>query len=152
MKSPSEIPELPRLRDLWNPQPVAGPEPDLELVPDSWIERGVEVLVWWLARLEHWLSASGWLRAWLRLSLFLSVVLTSAGLLVLPPVVQVLQELGRSSQWLGVILGEVFSLVTRLPSVVVSLGVLYLGFVLYRRIRRRRLPHRGGYPQDEYYQ
>jgi hypothetical protein len=63
----------------------------------------------------------------------------------------VLEQLARSSHWLGLIIGDVFGLVTGLPSVVISLGVLYLGFVVYRRIRRKRLPQRG-YPQDEYYQ
>ena len=33
---------------------------------------------WWLARLEYWLSESGWLRAWLRLNLLVSIVLTIA--------------------------------------------------------------------------
>jgi len=38
-----------------------------------------------------------------------------------------------------------------LPPVVVSIGVLYLGFVLFRRFRRKRLTNRG-YQQDDYYQ
>jgi len=67
------------------------------------------------------------------------------------PMAQVLEQLARSSHWLGLIIGDVFGLVTGLPPVVISLGVLYLGFIVYRRIRRKRLPQRG-YPQDEYYQ
>ena len=39
---------------------------------------------WSLARFEFWLSASGWLRAWLRLNLFLSVLLMIAGISVSP--------------------------------------------------------------------
>lgn len=152
MKSFTELPDYKDLRQLWKQEPVSPPVPDLELTPDHWVERGAEVIGWSLARLEHWLSASGWLRAWLRLNLFLSLVLTSAGVLLLPPVAQVLEQLARSSHWIGLIIGEVFGLVTGLPPVVISLGVLYLGFVVYRRIRRKRLPHRGGYPNDEYYQ
>lgn len=151
MKSFTELPDYKDLRKLWKQEPVERPVPDLELTPDHWVERGAEVVGWSLARLEHWLSASGWLRAWLRLNLFLSIVLTSAGVLLLPPVTRVLEQLARSSHWLGHILGEVFRLVTGLPPVVISLGVVYLGFVVYRRIRRKRLPQRG-YPQEDYYQ
>ena len=78
-------------------------------------------------------------------------MLTSAGVLLLPPVAQVLEQLARSSHWLGLIFGEVFKLLTGLPPVIISVGVLYLAFVIYRRIRRRhqqRRPHM----QDEYYQ
>jgi len=151
MKSFTELPDYKDLRQLWKQEPVSPPVPDLELTPDHWVERGAEVIGWSLARLEHWLSASGWLRAWLRLNLFLSIVLTSAGVLLLPPVAQVLEQLARSSHWLGLIIGDVFGLVTGLPPVVISLGVLYLGFVVYRRIRRKRLPQRG-YPGEDYYQ
>jgi hypothetical protein len=151
MKSFNELPDYKDLRILWKQEPVSRPVPDLELSPDHWVERGAEVIGWSLARLEHWLSASGWLRAWLRLNLFLSIVLTSAGVLLLPPVAQVLEQLARSSHWIGLIIGEVFALVTGLPPVVISIGVLYLGFVVYRRIRRKRLTQRG-YPGEDYYQ
>lgn len=152
MKSFSELPDPTELSKLWKQEPVADPEPDLELTPDSWIERGAEVIGWALARLEHWLSAGGWLRAWLRLNCFLAIVLTSAGLLLLPPMARVLEEIASSSHWLGIILGHLFAVLTHLPPVVLSVGALYLGFVAYRRYRRRRLSHRGGYPHDEYYQ
>ena len=151
MKSFTELPDYKDLSKLWKQEPVSPPVPDLELTPDHWVERGAEVIGWSLARLEHWLSSSGWLRAWLRLNLFLSIVLTSAGVLLLPPVAQVLEQLARSSHWIGAILGEVFKLVTGLPPVVISVGVLYLGFVVYRRIRRKRLPQRG-YSGEDYYQ
>jgi len=151
MKSLHELPDYKDLRQLWKQDPVAPPVPDLELTPDHWVERGTEVLGWSLARFEHWLSASGWLRAWLRLNLFLSIVLTIAGLLLLPPVAQVLEQLARSSHWIGLIVTEAFALATGLPPVVISLGVLYLGFVVYRRIRRKRQPYRG-YPGEDYYQ
>jgi hypothetical protein len=152
LKSLSELPDPGELNRLWKQEPVTAPEPDLELTPDSWVERGAEVLGWWLARLEHWLSASGWLRAWLRLNLFFAVVLTSAGLLLLPPVARVLEQLASSSHWLGRIAGDLFALLTALPPVALSLGALYLGYLLYRRFRRKRHHQRGGYPNDEYYQ
>jgi len=151
MKSFNELPDYKNLRQLWKQDPVPPPVPDLELTPDHWVERGAEVVGWSLARLEHWLSESGWLRAWLRLNLFLSIVLTIAGMLLLPPVAQVLEQLARSSHWIGLIISEVFGLVTGLPPVVISLGVLYLGFVVYRLIRRKRHPQRS-YPGEGYYQ
>jgi len=143
MKSFTELPDYKDLRILWKQEPVSPPVPDLELTPDHWVERGAEVIGWSLAQLEHWISASGWLRAWLRMNLFLSIVLTSAGVLLLPPVAQVLEQLARSSHWIGAILGEVFKLVTELPPVVISLGILYLTFLLARWLIRRRSGRRG---------
>ena len=85
MKSFSDLPNHRELRRLWKQEPLDRPTANLELTPDSWVERGAEVLGWSLARFEYWLSASGWLRAWLRLNLFLSVLLMIAGVLLLPP-------------------------------------------------------------------
>ena len=152
MKSFSDLPNHRELRRLWKQEPLDRPTANLELTPDSWVERGAEVVGWWIARLEFWLSESGWLRAWLRFNLIVSIVLASAGLLLLPPVTRVLEQIARSSHWLGEILGDVFALITGLPPVAITLGVLYLGYLAYRRFRRKRLPHRGGYPQEDYYQ
>jgi hypothetical protein len=120
--------------------------PDLELTPDSWVERGAEVVGWWLARLEHWLSASGWLRAWLRLEPVplhrahqrrsAPAAPRGAG----PRTARPVQPLAR------LIFGEVFKLVTGLPPVVISLGVLYLGYVVYRHFRRKRTASTGRIP------
>jgi len=156
MKSFNELPDYKDLQCLWKQERIEKPTPDLELTPDSWMERGAEVVGWWIARLEFWLSESGWLRAWLRFNLIVSIVLASAGLLLLPPVTRVLEQLARSSHWVGEIFGDVFTLVTGLPPVAITLGVLYLGYVAYRRFRRKRLPQRGGYQSgyqnEEYYQ
>jgi len=138
MKSLSELPDYKELRKLWNQQPIDPPKPELELTPDSWVERGAEVIGWSLAGLEYWLSESGWLRAWLRLNLLLSIVLTSAGVLLLPPVARVLEQLSKSSHWLGAIIADVVAAVTSLPPMIISGGVLYLGYVLFQKYRRRR--------------
>ncbi|MCB1234163.1 MAG: hypothetical protein KDM91_03745 [Verrucomicrobiae bacterium] len=152
MKSFQELPDYRELRKLWKQEPIERPVPDLELTPDSWVERGAEVIGWWLARLEYWLSESGWLRAWLRLNLLVSIVLTIAGVLLLPPVAQVLEQVAKSSHWLGAIFGDLVGMLTALPPVVISLGVLYLGFVVVRRFRRKRLMNRGGYGHDDGWQ
>ena len=148
MKSLSELPDYKELRRLWKQQPIEPPKPDLELTPDSWVERGAEVIGWSLAGLEYWLSKSGWLRAWLRFNLLLSIVLTSAGVLLLPPVARVFEQLSKSSHWLGEIIADVVTVITALPPMIISLGVLYLGFVLFQKYRRRR-QRRGDRLADE---
>lgn len=153
MKSFSELPDYPELRRLWKQEPVEAPRPDLELTPDHWVERGAEVIGWALARLEYWLSRSGWLRAWLRLNLFLAVVLVIAGFLLLPPVARVLEQLARSGHWLSLICQQVIDTITALPPAVISLGVLYLVFVFARRLYlRRRSRGRAPYDDERYYQ
>lgn len=151
MKSFEELPDYRELRKLWKQKPIERPTTDLELTPDSWVERGAEVIGWWLARLEFWLSESGWLRAWLRLNLLVSIVLTIAGVLLLPPVAQVFEQIARSSHWIGAIFSDLVGMLTSLPPVVISVGVLYLAFVLFRRIRRKRLTSRG-YGQEDGWQ
>jgi len=135
---------LDELRTLWKQKPVDPPTPDLELTPDSWVERGGEVIGWWIARLEYWLSESGWLRAWLRFNLIVSVVLSIAGLLLLPAVSRVLEQFAQSSHWIASMIEDIFGIVRSLPPVIISLGVIYLVFVVVRRLLRRR-PARQSY-------
>ncbi|MAS93084.1 MAG: hypothetical protein CMO55_07795 [Verrucomicrobiales bacterium] len=154
MKSFQQLPDYRELRKLWKQQPIERPVPDLELTPDSWVERGAEVIGWWLARLEFWLSESGWLRAWLRLNLFLSITLTIAGVLLLPPVNRVLEELADSGKWLGSILTDLLRVVSAVPPVIVSLAVVYLLFIGFRRLKhfRTRRERGGNGFGDGYYQ
>lgn len=148
MKSFAELPDHRELKRLWKQEPLDQPKPDLELTPDSWVERGAEVLGWSLARFEYWLSQSGWLRAWLRLNLLVSIILTSAGVLLLPPAERVLQQLAQSSHWVAAMVHDLFGILTSLPPVVISLGVLYLAFLVVRWFTRRRTSRR----RDDYYQ
>jgi len=143
MKSFSDLPSHRELRRLWKQEALDRPTADLELTPDSWVERGAEVLGWSLARFEYWLSASGWLRAWLRLNLFLSVLLMIAGVLLLPPAERVLRQLAQSSHWVAAVVHDLFGILTSLPPVVISLGILYLAFLMARWVIRRRSRHRG---------
>ncbi len=151
-KSFNELPSSEALGGLWKRRPVPRPEPDLELTRDSWIERGAEVVGWWLARLEHWLGEGGWLRAWLRLCLWLSVALAAAGLLLLPTVSKVLAEFAASAHWAAAIVGHLMAVVVALPPVIVSLAVAYLAYVVGRRIWLRRRSRQGFRHHDEYYQ
>ena len=143
MKSFDQLPDYRDLQCLWKQERIERPIPDLELTPDSWVERGAEVVGWWIARLEFWLSASGWLRAWLRLNLFLSVLLMIAGLLLLPPAERVLRQLAQSSHWVAAVVHDLFGILTSLPPVVISLGILYLTFLMARWVIRRRSGRRG---------
>jgi len=143
MKSFSDLPNHRELRRLWKQEPLDRPTANLELTPDNWVERGAEVIGWSIARLEHWLSASGWLRAWLRLNLFLSIVLASAGLLLLPPAERVLRQMAQSSHWVSAMVHDLFGILTSLPPVVISLGILYLTFLMARWVIRRRSGRRG---------
>jgi len=152
MKSFDELPDHPDLQRIWKQEPIERPKPNLELTQDNWVERGAEVLGWSIAHLEYWLSSSGWLRAWLRLNLFLSIVLTIAGTLLLPPVTRVLEQLTQSSKQFAAIADNLLGIVTALPPVAISLGVLYLACVLAWRLRRRFSGRGGGYPQDDHYQ
>ena len=150
MKSFEELPDGDAFERLWKQQPVRPPEPDLELRPDSWVGRGAEVIGWWLARLEHWLSESGWLRAWLRFCLWLSVALTAAALLLLPAVTKVLTEIATSSGLLAIIIGHVMTTIAALPPVLISLGCAYLAWVITKRLWLRRRAR--SYRQDDPWQ
>lgn len=154
MKSFAELPDFKELRRLWKQDPIEPPSPRLELTEDSWVERGAEVIGWHFSRLEYWLSGNGWLRAWLRLNLFLSITLAVAGVLLLPPVNRVLEQLASSSHWLGQILADFLGVASAVPPVLISLAVLYLVFVGYRRFRhfRNRRGRAGFGESDGYYQ
>lgn len=152
MKSFDQLPDHSELRRFWKQEPLPRPQPDLELTQDNWVERGAEVLGWWFARLEFWLSSNGWLRAWLRLNLFLSVVLTIAGVLLLPPVARVFGQLAQSSHYFAAITEDLFGVLTALPPVVISLGVIYLSYALFRRIHRKFSGRGGELRQEGYYQ
>jgi hypothetical protein len=153
MNPPPDPRGLEELGQLWKQEPIQPPRRDLELTPDSWVERGGEVVGWWIARLEYWVSASGWLRAWLRLNLILAIILSIAGFLLLPAVSQVLEELAKTSHSITAVLDDVFGVVRSLPPVLVSLGIAYLAVVILRRWLpwRRGRPSRG-YPGEDYYQ
>ena len=151
LKGREEPLRRPDRQTFWKQEPVRRPRPSLELTSESWVERGAEVLGWSLARLEYWLSESGWLRAWLRLNLFTSIVLTAAGVFLIPAVARLLEETARSSHWFAAIVADLVAVISALPHAVISLGVVYLAVVVFRMFRQRRPPGRG-YPRDDYYQ
>jgi hypothetical protein len=145
--------EPPRWLGFWKREPLPPPSDHLELTPDNWIERGAEVIGWSLARLEYWLSRSGWLRAWLRLALWLTIVLAAAGFLLLPAATGVLAGIADSAHWLATIVVSLTTALASLPPAVISVAFLYLVFVFGRRhYLRRRQRGRGPYDDERYYQ
>lgn len=65
-----------------------------------------------------------------------------------------LEQLARGSHWFTEIIVDVVAAVTSLPPMIISLGVLYLGFVLFQKYRRRGQRHGERHPRDleGYYQ
>lgn len=138
--------------DWWRREPLPPPEPDLVLDPDNGIARGAEVIGWALARFEYWLSRSGWLRAWLRLALLLTIVLAAVGGFLFPAALGVLAGLAESLHWLVTIVVSISQAVASLPPLVISVGFLYVTFVLGRHLQqRRRQRGREPYAEDRYF-
>jgi len=151
-KSFNDLPDDENSGGFWKQQPITKPKPDLELPSESWLKRGAEVIGWWFAKFEHWLSGSGWLRAWLRFCLWVCITLTAAGLLLLPAVSTVLAEFAVSTQWVATIIGHLATAVTVLPPVLISLAMAYVIYLVARRLWMRRRGRSGFRHPEEYYQ
>lgn len=90
LPGPRHRPALKLARRMWDPAPVPKPVIDPDLDQLGWPERCAEVVRHALLSVEHWLSRGGWLREWIRLNLWLAVVLIAATVLVIPPVTALL--------------------------------------------------------------
>jgi len=134
---------------LWDPQPLSPPRIDPSLPTLPALQRGLEVIIYSLAATEYWLSPGGWLRAWVRLNLLITIVLAVSGVTVLPIVTAVFTEM---STWTGLadsMVGDVTQSVRRLPPIAVAIGALFLLMHLYRRYRAHQ--RRKGYYQSDSY-
>lgn len=124
---------------LWNPQPITRPQIDSAVLDLPPAQRGVEVILYWTARTEHWLSPTGWLRAWVRLNLWVAVVLAVCAFTVLPAVAVTVAglagltlEISRISDDLGRSFASLLPLIG---------GLILAGVVLYvARRHGRTLP------------
>lgn len=155
--SPDEGPDLPGrslrpvsgiARRIWDPTPVPKPQivPDLEHL--GWPERSAEVLRHALLSVEHWLSRGGWLREWIRLNLWLGVVLIVAALMVVPPVTALLEGV---RDWTGLVsatVGNINVAVATLPPIVLALATGFVAVKLILRYRAGRRQRR--HPYDHY--
>lgn len=135
-------------RRVWDPTAVAKPEiSDLDEL--SWPERSAEVVRHALLSVEHWLSRGGWLREWIRLNLWLSVVLLVAALLVVPAVTALLEGVRDWTGLLGATIGNINAAVASLPPIVLALATALLLIKLLQRTWLRRRPQRR-HPYDHY--
>lgn len=135
---------------LWDQQPLLRPRVDPSLPHLPWLNRGIEVLLHSLARLEFWLSPNGWLRAWVRLNLLLTIILTVLSVTVLPVVTAVLAEI---TGWTGMasdMAGSLTKAVQSLPPVAVTIGAIFLLLQIVRRYRSRH--RRLGYFHSDPYE
>ena len=53
MKSFDQLPDYKDLRCLWKQERIERPIPNLELTPDSGMERGAEVVGWWIGDFSY---------------------------------------------------------------------------------------------------
>ena len=153
---PSENPEEPTgrkgwriARRVWDPAPVPKPTIDPYLDHLSWPERCAEVLRHGLLSVEYWLSQGGWLREWIRLNLWVGVVLLAAAIMVVPPVTALLEGV---RDWTGLVsttVSNINAAVSALPAIVLALATGFLVVKLIQRYRgNRRRQHR--HPYDHY--
>lgn len=85
---------------FWNSKPVPRPVIPADLEQLSWPERSADVMRHTLLGIEYWLSQGGWLREWLRLSLWTGAVLIVLSLIVVPAVTAIL---GGIRDWTGLL-------------------------------------------------
>ena len=123
---------------FWNPVPIPRPEIDVELASMSWPERTAEVICFTLLSIEHWLSQGGLLREWIRLNLWLAVILSVAAVLVVPPVTAVLEGASEWTAIVAAIIGNITEACLKLPPIVLALATLFLVVKAGQRWWRRR--------------
>jgi hypothetical protein len=142
LPGPRHRPALRLARRMWDPAPVAKPMIDPDLDQLSWPERCAEVVRHALLSIEHWLSGGGWLREWIRLNLWLAVVLIAATVLVIPPVTALLEGVRDWTALISATVGNVNTAVATLPSIVLALATGFLVVKLIQRHRTKRRPSR----------
>ena len=59
MKSFDQLPDYKDLQCLWKQERIERPIPNLELTPDSGMERGAEVVGWWIVLAQRERLAAG---------------------------------------------------------------------------------------------
>ena len=152
---PSENPKEPNgrrgwriARRVWDPAPVPKPTIDPYLDQLTWPERCAEVLRHGLLSLEYWLSQGGWLREWIRLNLWVGVVLLVAAIMVVPPVTALLEGV---RDWTGLVsttVSNINAAVSALPAIVLALATAFVAVKLIQRYRAGRRQRR--HPYDHY--
>ena len=144
----------PELRPWWKPQPVKEPTVDKQFPELSPLQRAVESIRFFLARLERWVSGGGVLREWIRLNLLVAVVCGTGVLFAVPVVTALLSGVADWSALLSLAVSNVVGMVVVLPPLVlVVAGGILLWRLGKRRWRRRHLNRPPPYQDedDDYY-
>jgi membrane glycosyltransferase len=122
-------------RQMIGAQAIPTPRVDPQLVRLSVIERSAEVVRYALWRAEHWLSPGGTLRAVLRLSVKLALLIGIPVLTVGPVVLLLLEGAAAAS-------ASLVMLAANLAAMSISFIIAILGFAvltaLVRRFRHRK--------------
>lgn len=136
-------------RRVWNPTPIPKLSIPADLEKLSWPERSAEVVRHAALSVEHWISRSGWLREWIRLNLWIGIVLIVATLVVVPPVTALLEGVRDWTGLLGATVGNINVAVATLPPIVLAIATAFLAVKLIQRHRANRRPQRR-HPYDPY--
>lgn len=135
---------------LWNPIPVPPPAIAMNLGELAWPERSSEVICFTLLSVEHWLSRSGFLREWLRVNLWLAVILTLTAVLLVPPLTALLAGAAEWTSLGGSVVDNIHDAVLKLPPIVLAIAsVLLAAAILQRHWNQRR---RGGRFREDHYE
>lgn len=143
-----------RIRRWWRPRPVKEPTVDEQFPELSPLQRAVESIRFFLARLERWLSGGGMLREWIRLNLRVAVVCGTGVLFGVPVISALLAGVADWSALLSLAVSNLVGMVVLLPPLVLVTagGILLwrLGKRRWRRLHSKRPPHYQD-EEDDYY-
>jgi hypothetical protein len=128
--SPAETSWLTIIKPRWQVQPLVKPEPDPLLEDMTAIERSAETLRYSLLRAEFFISPQGHLREWLRLNLFIALILGSTSVLIVPIVTFVLTEF---TTWTSLLVKIVKNLLL-IPSGILASIALFSAVVFILRL------------------
>jgi hypothetical protein len=135
-------------RRVWNPAPIPKPVIPTDLGHLDWPERTAEVVVHSILSVEFWLSSGGWVREYIRLSIWIAVVLLVAAVLVIPPVTAVLEGIRDWTALLSTTVANISTTVSKLPPIVLALATVFLVVkLIQRQWFSRRPPKRPDYDQ-----
>ena len=135
---------------LWRPRPVNNPEVDEGFDDLGPLQRAIEAIRFFLARVERWLSAGGVLREWIRLNVVVAVVCGTAVLFAVPIVTALLMGVADWSALLSLAVTNVVGMALALPPLVlVVAGGLLLWRLGKRRWRRGRPNRQPRYPDED---
>lgn len=123
------------IREALGARPVAPPVIDARLTQLPAIERAAEVLRYSVARTEYWLSAGGTLRAVLRASLKLALLIGLPALIIGPVILLLLEGVAAASASLAATAANLAALSISLIGAVTGFAVL---IAIVRTLLRRK--------------